>query len=637
MFLRLIVMLSLLLWPLPGLPGGVLPAHAAGPAAGLARGADHGTDHSVTLERYVQHVVVDEDGAYTLTVEQVKTIATRDALHEHAQFYIGYNQSLDQVVSVEAHTEKADGRRLAVGAHQIRDQQEAASLDAPMFQDTRLKIVVFPDVEPGDRVALRYVVRRHTPLFPGQFEDLTAARFYRQRDFRLIYDLPPSMLLHADAVGFEALSGAAAGASAPGKRRHAWRYIDGDNARIEADSVSYLDYGKRLAVSTFADYAAFARAYHSRAADKALPDAAVAALAARVGGSAVDRRERAIALSDWVRRNVRYVGVYLGPGGVVPHAAASVLANRYGDCKDHATLLEALLASAGIDSSVALVNNGDAYRLPGVPTLGVLNHAIVYVPSLQLYLDPTAEAVAGGFLPARLLGKPALLARSGEFTMLPLFQPARSRTLTRFDIGPDGRSAFRVTRTGSGAQAEPYRRVVRTGAPAERERFVDSMLQGLGRESGGVLEAGDADSVGDDYTLSLRGASDSFAQLPGPAGLATTYNVGGGLGDALQTFAQEPVRRQEFVCPAIDAEDELQFRLPKRASVLALPRALNLDDANFAYRSRYERRGALITVKRQLKFRHTAATCSPADYHRMRPALERMLRDLRTQVVVKGR
>lgn len=606
------------------------------PASARALDADGGTDRSVVVDRYVQHFVVEASGGYTLTVEQAKTVVNRAALHEHGQFYIGYNQSLDEVVSVEAHTLKADGRRLAVQPHQIRDQQEAASIDAPMFQDTRLKIVVFPDVEAGDKVAVRYVVRRHTPLFPGHFEDLTAARFQRHRDFRLVYDMPATMPLHADAVGFEAVAATGMAPPAAGKRRHAWRYVDGDNARLEADSVSYLDYGKRLAVSTFADYAAFARAYQERAAGKALPDDSVTALAASITGATLDRRSRAIALSDWVRKNVRYVGVYLGPGGVVPHAAPSVLANRYGDCKDHATLLEALLASSGIDSTVALVNNGDAYRLPDVPTLGVLNHAIVYIPSLQLYLDPTAESVAGGFLPASLLGKPAVLARSGQFAMIPFFQQARSRTFTQFDIQPDGSSRFKVTRTSSGAQAEPYRRVLRATPPAERDRFVERMLQGLGQQGGGVLEPGDTEGAADDYTLSFRGASSGFTQLPGPAGLATTYNFWGGLGDAVFAFTQEPERRQEFVCPAIDAEDELRFHLPKRAQVLALPRSVKVEDANFAYRSHYQRRGGLVTIKRQLKFRHTAATCSPDDYQRMRPALERMLRDLRSQVVVRG-
>jgi len=580
MMLRFVVMLCLLLWPLLGLQ----------PACARDTG----------VERHVRHFVVEPSGAYLLTVEQTRTIVERIALPEHAQYEIGYNQSLDDIIAVEAHTEKADGRRLAVQPHQITDQPQAASVDAPMFQNTRLKRVVFPDVDAGDRVAVRYVVRRHTPLFPGHFEDLSSALFQRQRDFRLVYDMPAAMLLHADAAGFVPTAAADLPAPAAGKRRYAWRYLEGDNARIEAGSVSELDYGKRLAVSTFADYAALARDYQDRAGARAVPDEAVAALAARVTGDLAEPRARAIALSDWVRRNVRYVDMHLGPGGVMPHAAASVLANRYGDAKDHATLLVALLASAGIDSTVALVNNSNAYQLPAVPTLGVLNHAIVYVPSLQLYLDSTADSVAGGFLPAALLGKPAVLTRSGEFAMLPFFQQARSRTFTQFDIQSDGSSRLTVTRTGSGALAEPYRNV-----------------------------------AGGDVAISLRGASNGFTQLPGPARLATTYDLKGSLGEAVFAFTQVPERHQDFVCPAIDAEDEVRFHLPTRSRVLALPRAVHVDDANFAYHSRYARRGALVTVQRQLKFRHTAATCTPDDYRRMRPALERMVRDLRSQVVFR--
>ena len=184
--------------------------------------------------------------------------------------------------------------------------------------------------------------------------------------------------------------------------------------------------------------------------------------------------------------------------------------------------------------------------------------------------------------------------------MLPFFQQARSRTLTQFAIQPDGSSRFTVTRTGSGALAELYR-----------------------------------DVPGGDVAISSHGASDGFTQLPGPVRLATTHRMEGGLGEAVFAFAQEPKRHQDFVCPAIDAEDELRFHLPTRSRVLTLPRAVHVDDANFAYHSRYAQRGALVTVQRQLKFRHTAATCTPDDYRLMRPALERMVRDLRSQVVFK--
>ena len=591
-----------------------------------------GTDASVTVERHHQHFTVESDGSYLLDVELVKNIGSSAAIELHAEQFIGFNASLDQVVSIEAWTAKAGGGRVPVAPHQIREQQEAVSQDAPMFQDTRLKVVIFPDVAVGDTLHLRYQLRRHTPLFPGEFEDFTVARPFPTRDFRLTYDLPASMALYADAVGFELLPGE----SPPGRRRTSWRHVDGDHERIEHGSVSYLDYGKRLAVTTFPDYAAFARAYHARAAAAALPDAAIGKLAAEITKGLVDRRARAIALSDWVRRHIRYVAVYLGPGGVVPHPAPAVLANRYGDCKDHAALLQALLAAAGIQASAALVNSGDAYRLPAVPTLGVLNHVIVYVPDLQLYLDPTAATVAGGFLPPGLLGKPVVLADSGAFAVTPVFQQARSRTLTRFDVARDGSSRFHVARTSGGAIAEPYRQAVRATPQLERERFVRRMLAGLGQTGDGLFEPGDTGTAADDYTLAFSGATEGFVHLPGPVALSTTYNFWGGLGDAVFELGREPERRQDFVCPAIDAEDELRYRLPVKTRVLALPKPLVVDDGRFYYRSQYARQGDAVVVKRRLQFRHTATTCTPEDYRVMRPALERMMRDLRGQVVVRG-
>ncbi|VXC07152.1 DUF3857 domain-containing transglutaminase family protein [Massilia sp. 9I] len=600
---------------------------------GRLSAGDTGTDRSILIERHWQHFTVEENGAYQVEVELVKTIATPSAVELHAEQFISYNGSLDTVMVIEAWTTKPDGRRVVVGLQQIREQQEAASAEAPMFQDTRLKVVIFPDVQLGDTLTLRYTVRRHTPLFPGQFEDFTVARPYRHKDFRLTYDLPLSMQLQADAVGFVPV----AGDSPPGRRRYAWRYVDGDNERFEQGSVSYFDYGRRLAVSTFPDYASFAHAYHVRAAAASEPDKTITQLAADIARGLDDTQARAVALSDWVRRNIRYVAVYLGPGGVVPHPAASVLANRYGDCKDHAVLLQALLAASGIPSSAALVNGDDAYRLPAVPTLGVLNHVIVYVPQLQLFLDPTAGTVAGGYLPPALLGKPVLLADSGQFAVTPAYQPARSRTATRFDIARDGSSRFHVRRTNGGAIAEPYRQAVRATPQSDRDGFVRRMLTGLGQTGDGLFEPGDTDAARDDYTLAFSGATDGFLRLPGPVALATTYNFWGGLGDAVFELGREPERRQEFVCPAVDAEDELRYALPPRTRVLALPKGLVVDDGRFFYRSQYARQGNAVVVKRRLQFRHTAATCTPEDYRQMRPALERMMHDLRGQVVVQGR
>jgi transglutaminase-like putative cysteine protease len=628
-------------------------------ASGIAH--DSGTDPAVVIDRYIQHYVVEPSGAYLVTVDTAKTIIEARAVQDHGQYYISYNKTLDDVVALDAYTLKPDGRRVPLRPGQIKDQQEAASTDAPMFQDTRLKILVFPEVAVGDQLVVNYTIRRATPLFPGHFEDLSSSPFYLNKNFVLIYDMPESMPLHADAVGFVALPLSPRDVVSKGRKRYQWRYLGGDNQRLEADSVSYLDYGRRLAVSTFADYAEFARAFRSNpgsnpgnnpganagaaagaaAVTDAAPSPAIATLARQLTAGLPEPRARALALSDWVRRNIRYVGVYIGPGGVVAHPAATVLDNRYGDCKDHAALLEAMLAAVGIESTGALVNSGNAYQLPETPTLGVFNHMITYVPSLDLYLDPTAEATMAGYLPAGVLGKPALLLASGRFAMTPVLQPERSRTTTWFDIGRDGRSRFKVSKTASGASAEPWRKTVRDTRVADREQFVRRMLQGLGQKGQGVFDAGTVNDPGkdggDEYSLSFSGSSEHFLTLPGPSALATTYDFWGGLGEAVFTLGQEKERHQAFVCPAIDAEDETGFRLPKGVRLLALPRSTSLMDGGIYYRSAYARQGSAIVVKRRFTFRHGRATCTPDDYRAMQPALERIMRDLRSQVVVSGR
>ncbi|MGB9110099.1 MAG: DUF3857 domain-containing protein, partial [Telluria sp.] len=245
-----------------------------------ARARDTGTDPGVVIDRYIQHYVVEPDGSYRLSVDHAKTIVQQRALRAHGQYTVSYNCTLDEVLSLDAWTVKPDGRRVPAQPDQVQDQQEAAAApgEAPMFEDTRLKVVVFPEAAVGDQLVVRYVLRRKAALFPGHFEDLSAAPFYLNKNFMLIYDMPAAMPLHADAVGFAAVPAE----NPPGRRRYQWRYVNGDNERLEAGSVSYLDYGKRLAVSTFADYAAFAGAFRAGTAAAASAPASIAALAHRL-------------------------------------------------------------------------------------------------------------------------------------------------------------------------------------------------------------------------------------------------------------------------------------------------------------------------------------------------------------------
>lgn len=176
------------------------------------------TDLSLTVEKNIQSYVVNADGSFVLDVELVSRINEERAIKPNAQRSVSFNRTLETLDIVEAYTLKADGRKAQVNADQIKEQQEQASAEAPMFQDSRVKVVIFPEVAVGDRLVLRYQRHRTTALFPGQFEDLSAPDYYQQKQVTLTYDLPADMPLYADFKGFKASNPA----SAKGRKTYRW-------------------------------------------------------------------------------------------------------------------------------------------------------------------------------------------------------------------------------------------------------------------------------------------------------------------------------------------------------------------------------------------------------------------------------
>ena len=131
---------------------------------------------------------------------------------------------------------------------------------------------------------------------------------------------------------------------------------------------------------------------------------------------------------------LRYVAVPLGVNAYRPHAAANVFHHRYGDCKDKANLLDALLASQGFDAQLVLAPRF-AVALPGVPG-AAFNHAISHVNlhGKSLWLDSTDDTCRFGLLPPGDPGSRVLLIADHENDLrtLPLPEAKDSRLeLTR--------------------------------------------------------------------------------------------------------------------------------------------------------------------------------------------------------------
>ena len=62
------------------------------------------------------------------------------------------------------------------------------------------------------------------------------------------------------------------------------------------------------------------------------------------------------ALAEYMQRQIRYVAIEIGIGGYQPHLASDIFAHQYGDCKDKATLLAAMLNEIGVQSYYVIID-----------------------------------------------------------------------------------------------------------------------------------------------------------------------------------------------------------------------------------------------------------------------------------------
>lgn len=195
-------------------------------------------------------------------------------------------------------------------------------------------------------------------------------------------------------------------------------------------------------------------------------------------GNTKDRREIVTKALAWIQTRVRYAGVEVGESSVVPRTPQTVLANRYGDCKDKATLLVALLREAKIKAHVALLRAGEDFDVPhDLPGLGMFNHAIVVVEGPEpLWVDPTDEYSRPGELPLMDQGRFALIA-SADTTSLattPMHESASNRSLeTRvFTLPEEGKATIVETTEPSGADESSMRRFY---VSTDRKKYRESM------------------------------------------------------------------------------------------------------------------------------------------------------------------
>jgi transglutaminase-like putative cysteine protease len=578
------------------------------------------------------------DGTFTRQESERFRINTDQGVKNDSQMALHYSTSLETLEIEEAYTTTPQGERLDVAPDKIIEQQSRESAAAPMFDDGKVKTVVFPRVEIGSVLTLRIRKTQKQALFPNQF---SASEYFgndiARNATRVTVRAPASLPLHADAIG---LTGGRVSGGDSAVQLWRWALPDAPARAPELGSVSSGDYSPRLALTTFPDFASAGAAYEQRAVSKAAVTPAIRELAERLTRGVSEPRAQAEILYNWVSAHIRYVAIYLDFGGVVPHDADTILRSGYGDCKDHVSILQALLAAKGIASSPVLVNAGRTYWLPSVAApLAVFDHAITYLPDFDLFIDSTASVARFGTLPSSELGKPALITNApggARIVTLPLGTPenASTRVTTRVSLDGDGNARGAATIDNAGVLDYTARQLFASLPPGVEPQVANRMLTLTGQSGTGSYQHGDPRDLSQPFAYSTAFKLSDYTPLPGPGAMQVPLGLGS-FSSIASAFDQCEPDTRDYAIPVTGrhvAETTI-ITLPDDIRITHVPKPARVTSPLGRYTSGYRIEGRTVTVTRELDITPPGPLVGPDRYPAFKQLAMQVKRDLRNQLV----
>ena len=340
------------------------------------------------------------------------------------------------------------------------------------------------------------------------------------------------------------------------------------------------------------------------------------------------------ALATFVQHDIRYVAIELGIGGLQPHPARDIFFHRYGDCKDKATLLSAMLKEIGVDSyylDVNITRGGVGAQSPA--GLGWFNHEILAIrlpddlkdPSLAailtqqkigriLIFDPTNEMIPLGRLGGSLQSSYGLLVTpdGGELLQLPQLSPDTSgvRRSGKLVLSPNGTLSGEVQELRLGDMGA-YQRYVLSTTTQDKDRIkpIETSLSHslasfqITKASIGNLHAQDQPFV---YNYSFT--ADRYAKPAGNLLIVRPRVIGLKSSDILER--KEPRKYPvEFDGPQKDL-DVYEITLPAGYVVDDLPPPSDADYSFASYHSKTELQGNVLRYTRTYEIKELSVPTS---------------------------
>ena len=371
-------------------------------------------------------------------------------------------------------------------------------------------------------------------------------------------------------------------------------------------------------------------------------DDAIAGKAKQITAGSKTEIEKIAAVGRFVQA-VNYVSIQIGTGrggGYRPHAATEVFAKSYGDCKDKANLMRAMLKAIGIKSYLVSIYSGDPNHVRREwPSPHQFNHCIIAVkisdetealtvvdhPTLGrlLIFDATDDITPVGDLPVHEQGSYALIIAGEAGTLLKMpVTPPEANMLNRsaeVQLNADGSIVATIHEHAIGQAAVrergPFRGLTKPEYNARIERWIAQGATGVRVSKIEPLD----EPIEGKFSLAADFSAPAYGQLMQGRLLVFRPAI---VSRRESLSLTETARKHPVVLSPSAYTETTKVKLPAGFEVDELPDPIKLDTPFGSYSTSYVVKDGQLLFTRTLVVRQ--ATIPVADYPKVRSFFERI-------------
>lgn len=298
---------------------------------------------------------------------------------------IYYNKSREEIVDIQAHVETPDGQ-----IYPYTEIQDLAVYEgAPMYSDSRVKVITLPQVNVGSIIDVQMKGRVLHGIIPNQFSEEEVYPSDPHKHYKARYIFPKDK-----NIAFKQFHAVAAPRKEEKDNTVIYTFEYNETVALEETEVFLPPYTDLFGLSTFSsmtDWSTMADWYRQLVNKNMKDSPEIVQKTKELIAGKTTEREKALAVLEFLQDNLRYVSMSFGDNTVEPHPTDQIFRNSYGDCKDWSLLAKQMLGLAGIKSNISLFSDEfDGNPEWGLPRVSAFDHAIleVTVDGEKYLVDP---------------------------------------------------------------------------------------------------------------------------------------------------------------------------------------------------------------------------------------------------------